>query len=91
MQPTISTNCQPDKAIMGMPITDNPDVELFPDNPGHFEALMTQALTIAHNTPDVRKERVELIRAQIERGEYQIDPASIAESLIRENPGLFEE
>lgn len=57
----------------------------------HASLLLTEALNAAHNAPDIRRARVEAIRAQIESGEYEIDSRKLAESLIRENPDLFEE
>lgn len=57
----------------------------------HLGALYTEALAAAHNAPDVRQDRIEAIRAQIENGTYEIDMKRLAENLIRENPGLFED
>lgn len=57
----------------------------------HASLLLTEALNAAHNAPDIRRDRVEAIRAQIENGSYEIDSRKLAESLIRENPDLFEE
>lgn len=56
-----------------------------------LDSLLTQALSVAHNTPDIRKEKIEAIRAQIANGVYEIDALHIAEALIRENPTLFDE
>lgn len=78
-----------------MPVPE--DCELFrQEQPGqqdgldHASLLLTEALNVANNAPDVRRDRVEAIRAQIESGEYEIDSAKLAEALIRENPDLFE-
>lgn len=57
----------------------------------HAGVLYTEALAAAHNAPDVRQDRVEAIRAQIESGAYEIDLRKLAENLIRENPDLFDE
>lgn len=57
----------------------------------HAGVLYTEALAAAHNAPDVRQDRIEAIRAQIESGAYEIDLKKLAENLIRENPDLFDE
>lgn len=57
----------------------------------HASILLTEALNAAHNAPDIRRDRVEAIRAQIESGAYEIDSRKLAESLIRENPDLFDD
>lgn len=57
----------------------------------HAGLLFTEALAAAHNAPDVRQDRIEAIRAQIASGDYEIDTKRLAENLIRENPGLFED
>lgn len=57
----------------------------------HASLLLTEALNAAYNAPDIRQDRVEAIRAQIANGTYEIDSERLAESLIRENPNLFEE
>lgn len=45
---------------------------------------------ILQNTPDVRMERVEALRQQIARGQYEVNPLDIADkmlgSLVTENP-----
>lgn len=51
--------------------------------------LLTEALRTAQNTPDVRMDKVEAIRAKLAGGTYEIDAKRIAASLIREDPGLF--
>lgn len=57
----------------------------------HESRLLNEALNVAWNTPDVRQDRIDAIRAQIEAGTYEIDSQKIAESLLRENPALFDE
>ena len=91
MNTTFSTPASHDNVLAAMPLSTRRRAEASPDRQAHMDSLMTQALTIAHNTPDIRQERIEAIRAQIANGEYEIDVNSIAESLIRENPALFEE
>lgn len=51
--------------------------------------LLTEALRTAQNTPDVRIDKVEALRAKLANGTYEIDVKRIAASLIREDPGLF--
>ena len=51
--------------------------------------LLTEARRTAQNTPDVRADRVEELRAQVANGTYNIDAQAIAESLVREEPSLF--
>lgn len=57
----------------------------------HASLLLTEALAAAHNAPDIRQDRVEALRAQIENGSYEIDMRRLAENLIRENPDLFDD
>lgn len=61
------------------------------DAGSHRELLLTVALATAHSAPDTRQDRIEAIRAQIANGTYEVNSRRIAESLIRENPGLFSE
>ncbi|MDR2054899.1 MAG: flagellar biosynthesis anti-sigma factor FlgM [Desulfovibrio sp.] len=51
--------------------------------------LMTEARRTAQNAPDVRADKVEELRSQIANGTYKPDSRLVAESLIREEPGLF--
>lgn len=51
--------------------------------------LLTEALRIAHNTPDVRGDKVNSIRAKLAAGTYEIDAGRIAAALLREDSGLF--
>lgn len=71
------------------------DLESFAGNDeaamAHAAVLYTEAMAVAHNAPDVRQDRIEAIRAQIESGAYEIDLRKLAENLIRENPDLFDE
>lgn len=57
----------------------------------HESRLLNEALTVALNSPDVRQDRIDALRARIADGTYEIDARSIAESLLRENPALFDE
>ena len=43
-----------------------------------------KALDIAMNTPDIRMDRVEELKAKLKNGEYKIDPEKIAEGIARE-------
>ncbi len=51
--------------------------------------LRTEAFSTAMNAPDVRAEKVAELKARVESGEYQVDAASVAAKLLREEPGLF--
>ncbi|RRD70187.1 MULTISPECIES: flagellar biosynthesis anti-sigma factor FlgM [unclassified Desulfovibrio] len=51
--------------------------------------LLTEARRIAQNTPDVRAEKVEALRAQVAEGRYVPDSRRIAEALVREEAALF--
>lgn len=43
-----------------------------------------RALDIARNTPDIREDRVAMLKKQIEDGSYQIDSGKIADGMMRE-------
>ena len=43
-----------------------------------------KALDIAMNTPDIRMDRVEELKARLKNGEYKIDSEKIAEGIVRE-------
>ncbi|MCR4666594.1 MAG: flagellar biosynthesis anti-sigma factor FlgM [Desulfovibrio sp.] len=51
--------------------------------------LLSEAAKAAQTAPDVRSERVEQLRIQVQNGTYKPDSAMIAANLIREEPGLF--
>lgn len=43
-----------------------------------------KALDIAMNTPDIRMDRVEELKAKLKNGEYKIDAEKIAEGIAKE-------
>jgi len=45
---------------------------------------MQKAFDIAKNTPDVREEKVQRLKEQIQNGTYQIDSGNIADGMMRE-------
>lgn len=51
--------------------------------------LITEALRGAQNAPDIRQEKIDAIRAQLEAGTYNIDNRQLAMNLIREEAQLF--
>lgn len=51
--------------------------------------LRTEAYKEAMNAPEVRKDKVAAIKAQIASGEYTIDTNKIAEGLLRDEVDLF--
>lgn len=51
---------------------------------GQDAFLMTEALRIARNTPDIRQDKVTAIKARIANGTYEVDAAAIALALIRD-------
>ena len=51
--------------------------------------LRTEAYSSAMSSPDVRKEKVEAIKAQIAAGEYKIDPQKIASKVVQEDLEFF--
>lgn len=59
------------------------------DAMSHDGILMTEALAVAHNAPDVRAERVAALRERVQNGTYEVDNMRLAEAITRENPGLF--
>ena len=48
--------------------------------------LAKQALA---NTPDIRKDKVEPVKQQIEEGTYEVDPDDFAGKLLEKYNGLF--
>lgn len=50
------------------------------------KALDLKAMSeAAMKTPDVRTEKVEALKVQVESGQYQVSPEKLAERLIEEN------
>lgn len=47
--------------------------------------LMNQASEVARSTPDVRREKVDALKAQILGGTYKIDAETIAEKLLQDH------
>ncbi len=43
-----------------------------------------KALEIARKTPDVREDRVAMLKKQIEEGSYKVDSGKIADGMMRE-------
>jgi len=41
-----------------------------------------KARQVLENTPSVRAERVQALKAQIERGEYEVDPYKVADKML---------
>ncbi|MFV0347198.1 MAG: flagellar biosynthesis anti-sigma factor FlgM [Halodesulfovibrio sp.] len=52
--------------------------------------LRTEAYTTALNTPDVRQDKVNAIKARVDSGEYVVDSRKVAEKLINEEVELFQ-
>lgn len=55
----------------------------------HDALLLTEANRAARDSPDVRSDRVEALRIQVNNGAYKPDSRLIAANMIREEPGLF--
>jgi negative regulator of flagellin synthesis FlgM len=51
--------------------------------------LHTQAFSAAMAAPDVRQERVDALKAQVEDGSYVVDSKRIAQKLLQEEQDLF--
>ncbi len=51
--------------------------------------LRTEAYSAAMNAPEMRRQKVDAIKAQVESGQYQADSKKTAEKLLQEEPGLF--
>lgn len=47
--------------------------------------LMKQAMDIAKNTPDVRKDKIESLKKSIKEGTYQVENSLIADRLVDEH------
>jgi len=48
-------------------------------------ARVNSLVARAVNAPDVRQDKIEALRLAIQNGEYKVDPAQIAEAMIRES------
>ena len=51
--------------------------------------LRTEAHRVASEAPDIRRQKVEEIKARVQSGEYQIDAHKIAEKLVKDDLELF--
>ncbi len=51
--------------------------------------LLSEARRTAQETQDVRQEKVEALRLNVQNGTYQVDAYRIAQNMVREEPGLF--
>ncbi|MBG0776854.1 MAG: flagellar biosynthesis anti-sigma factor FlgM [Desulfovibrionaceae bacterium] len=49
----------------------------------------TEAYKEAMSAPEVRREKVEVLKAQVESGEYQVDSRKIAENMLKDDLDLF--
>lgn len=49
--------------------------------------LMKQATDIAHQTPDIRKEKIAALKKSIHEGTYHVDSGAIADRLVEEHLG----
>lgn len=58
-------------------------------NVSHDALLLTAALRAAQNTPDVRAEKVEALRAQVATGAYKPNLERVALAIASEEAGLF--
>ena len=47
--------------------------------------LMKQASEIARNTPDIRRDKVEMLKKSIKDGTYQVESSKIADRLVDEH------
>lgn len=47
--------------------------------------LMKQAMDIAKNTPDIRKDKIESLKKSIKEGTYQVENSLIADRLVDEH------
>ena len=55
----------------------------------HEARLHTAARSTAMQADDMRRERVDVLKAQVANGTYQIDNAKIAANLLKEESDLF--
>lgn len=51
--------------------------------------LRTEAHRAATNAPDVRQEKVDALKAQVDSGAYTVDSRQVAEKLVKEELDLF--
>ena len=51
--------------------------------------LRTQALSAAQAAPDVRQERIDALKAQVDSGAYVVDSKKVAAKLLREDAEFF--
>jgi len=47
--------------------------------------LMKQAMELARNTPDVRKDKIESLKKSVKDGTYQVDSSKVADRLVEEH------
>lgn len=52
-------------------------------------ALLTEARRTAQATPDVRQEKVDALKEQVNQGTYKIDSRTLASNLLAEESSLF--
>jgi len=70
-------------ATIAEPAKPNFDVNISPAARDRAEAS-AKAFDIARNTPDVREDRVAMLKKQIDEGSYKIDSGKIADGMMRE-------
>lgn len=51
--------------------------------------LMAEANRAAQSSPDIRQEKVDALKAQVDSGTYKMDNERIAQGLLREDMSLF--
>lgn len=51
--------------------------------------LLAEATKTAQKAPDVRQEKVNALRVQVQNGTYQVDSSLIAKNLLRDEQSLF--
>jgi negative regulator of flagellin synthesis FlgM len=51
--------------------------------------LRTEAYRTAMNTPEIRQEKVDNLKAQVDSGNYQIDPQRIARAMVEQEANML--
>lgn len=74
---------QPSPAALKQPPAKSADVNISSGARDRADASQ-RAFDIAKNTPDIREDRVAMLKKQIEDGTYKIDSGKIADGMMRE-------
>jgi negative regulator of flagellin synthesis FlgM len=90
MQPTVVDKSK-ESTPSSRATTDTSNLQIGRGNSGasveisEHAQLMKQASEIARNTPDIRRDKVEMLKKSIKDGTYQVESSKIADRLVDEH------